>query len=344
MIEIKDLVGLSKPLTRLIEVISAGIGAVSRPYLAKKDSEAKAHEIRVISAALKEVAEQHRLPVIYKEGVIEVWQKPEDRTLALDALPPEERTALRLDYQERKRQQNIEGITSVAAAELSQIDDISGEKPDEDWITRFFSSAQDISSEQMQDLWGRVLAGEIKKPGSYSLKTLEFMRNVTKSDAAALEHVGKISLQYGATTFIATHDQNWLQEHLKIYPGHHFSVSEMGAMYPTDLNLRLFREDSTQEEVFVAGDLMLLVSRGENKSEIQLPMWKFTMVGRELLALIPKANDETYLESLGLFFVEKKANARIARVIEKLPDGRIRYNDIRTIDKPSTLDDAKTEA
>lgn len=118
----------------------------------------------------------------------------------------------------------------------------------------------------------------------------------------------------------------------------------MGAMYPTYLNLRLFREDSTQEEVFVAGDLVLLVNRGENKSEIKLPMWKFTMVGRELLALIPKANDETYLESLGLFFVEKKAIARIARITEKLPDGRIRYNDIRTIDAASKPNDAKTEA
>lgn len=69
MIELKDLAGLSKPLTRLIEVISSGIGAVSQPYLTKKNSEAKAHEIRVISAALKGVAEQYGLPVIYK-GVL----------------------------------------------------------------------------------------------------------------------------------------------------------------------------------------------------------------------------------------------------------------------------------
>lgn len=298
MIEIKDLAGLSKPLTRLIEVISEGVGAVSRSYLAKQNSEAKAHEIRVISAALKDVAEQHHLPVVYKAGAIEVWQKPEDRTLAFDSLPAEERSALRLDYQERKLQKNIESITSAAAAELSKVDDIADEKPDEDWITRFFSSAKDISSEQMQDLWGRVLAGEIKKPGSYSLKTLEFLRNVTTSDAAALEHLGKISLQYGNRRFIATHDQKWLQEHLQVYPGHHFSLSEMGAMYPTDLTLKIFREDSTHEEVFCAGDLILLVTRGEIKTEIQLPIWNFTTVGCELLALIPKTNNEQYLESL----------------------------------------------
>lgn len=251
---------------------------------------------------------------------------------------------LRLDYQERKRQQNIENITSVAATELAQVEEVSDEKPDEDWINRFFSSAQDISSEQMQDLWGRVLAGEIKKPGSFSLKTLEFIRNVTKSDAAILENVGKFSIQCRATTFISTHDKKWLQEHYGIYPGHHFGISEMGAMYPTDLSLQIFLEDSTQEEIFIAGDLMLIVNRGENKEVIRLPMWKFTMVGRELLVLVPKANDEAYLESLGLFFIEKKAIARIARIIERLPDGRIRYDNIRNIVAESKPDDAKTEA
>ena len=73
--DIKDIVGLSKPLTRLIEVISQGIGAVSAPYLVKKNAEAKAHEVRVISSALKEVAEQHQLPVVFKDGQIEIWQK-----------------------------------------------------------------------------------------------------------------------------------------------------------------------------------------------------------------------------------------------------------------------------
>jgi hypothetical protein len=50
------------------------------------------------------------------------------------------------------------------------------------------------------------------------------------------------------------------------------------------------------------------------------------------------------IANFSFFFVENKASARLARIIEKLPDGRIRYNDIRTIDKPSTPDDAKTEA
>ncbi|MEN6587610.1 MAG: DUF2806 domain-containing protein [Sulfuricella sp.] len=336
MIEFKDIAGLSKPLTRLIEVISEGIGAVSRPYLVKKNAEAKAHEVRVISAALKDVAEQHKLPVIYKEGVIEIWQKPEDRTLTLAELSSQDRTSLRLDYQERKRQQNIESITSVTAAELAHQEVVPDDKPDEDWITRFFSSAQDVSSEQMQDLWGRILAGEIKKPGTYSLKTLEFIKNITKKDASLLEHVGKLAVQKAGTTFVAMHDKNWLEENRQIYPSHLFAMGELGVMYPTELALKTFREDSIQEEFFItiSGDLILLVNRGEIKGEIQLPIWKFTSIGQELLELIHRDPDEAFLESLGRFYVERKGAALLAKVVERLPNGQINYSTIREICSP----------
>jgi len=42
--KISDLTGLSKPLTRLIEVIASGIGAVSRPYFIKREADAHAYE------------------------------------------------------------------------------------------------------------------------------------------------------------------------------------------------------------------------------------------------------------------------------------------------------------
>ena len=52
--EITDLAGLSEPLKRLIEVISSGIGNVSKPYLIRKTADAKAYEIKVIAEAMAE--------------------------------------------------------------------------------------------------------------------------------------------------------------------------------------------------------------------------------------------------------------------------------------------------
>ena len=40
-----------------------------------------------------------------------------------------------------------------------------------------------MSSEELQTLWGRVLAGEIKSPGTFSLRTLEFLKNTSHEEA-----------------------------------------------------------------------------------------------------------------------------------------------------------------
>ena len=46
--------------------------------------------------------------------------------------------------------------------------------------------AEEISDKDLQDIWGRILAGEIKKPKSYSLRTLEVMRNMSKDEASLI--------------------------------------------------------------------------------------------------------------------------------------------------------------
>lgn len=331
--EIKDLLGFSKPLTRLIEVISSGCGAVSSPYLIKKTAEARAHEIKVIADALKEVREKNQLPVVYDAGSIEMWQKPEDSTLRLEHTPIAERAMSRLDFQDRKRQDNLEKVTTVAATELNGETTVPDQSPDEDWISRFFTSAQDVSSQEMQQLWGKILAGEIKKPGSYSLRTLDSVRNLTKTEANVFEKLGRLALQFrGHTCIVAAHDKEWLKNERNVLPGEHFLLGELGLMYPTDLAFVAFTTESQREETLVSDDSLLVIKRGSNKSQLKLPMWKFTGVGRELLPLIPKPIDEKYLELVGKFFLNHKCEPIIGKILERSPSGEIQYRPIRKVE------------
>lgn len=82
---------------------------------------------------------------------------------------------------------------SVAAAMVEDLRDRSQESPqetdasqnlniDEDWLNVFERYADDASTERMQNLWGRVLAGEIRKPGRYSMRTLRFLSEFSQSD------------------------------------------------------------------------------------------------------------------------------------------------------------------
>ena len=329
--EIKDLAGLSEPITRLIEVISKGIGAVTQPYLIRKNADARAYEIKRIADALGDVAKTNNLPVVYKDGAIELWQKPEDQTLILEAKPSEERAHLRLDYQERKRQANIEHVTSVAASELQDESEVPNESPDEDWVTRFFNSAKDVSSEEMQHLWGRILAGEIKQPGSYSLRTLDFIRNLTAKDAKQIEKLGKFAFDHSGVTFVDSQNKDWLEKSRGIHAMDQFALVELDAMYPTELQIRSFQHESIKQEVFVCGDHLVLIDRGEITSEVNSRIWKFTSIGREIMHLAPKPLDKEYLTQFGRIFTKRKGKATIAKITARLPNGQLKYDVVEQI-------------
>ncbi|MCY4287944.1 MAG: DUF2806 domain-containing protein [Aestuariivita sp.] len=50
---------------------------------------------------------------------------------------------------------------------------------DDDWLIRWRMAAGQVSLEELQDLWGQVLAGEIKSPGTFLLRTWEFLKQMS---------------------------------------------------------------------------------------------------------------------------------------------------------------------
>jgi hypothetical protein len=95
----------------------------------------------------------------------------------------ESRALARLRKRETRRQNNIEQIAEKAVLALPSPDKVSDEQVSEDWTTRFFEECQDISDEQMQQVWGRILAGEVARPRSFSPRTLSIVRDMRRADA-----------------------------------------------------------------------------------------------------------------------------------------------------------------
>ena len=89
----------------------------------------------------------------------------------------------RLQFQEEKRQANIGSVVRQAALELGGREVLDHEV-DHDWTARFFNDVQDVSSEEMQQLWSRVLAGEVERPGSTTIKTLGVLKNLDKATSS----------------------------------------------------------------------------------------------------------------------------------------------------------------
>ena len=87
-----------------------------------------------------------------------------------------------IEFQGRKRLTNARSVVEDAADELGD-KEVSDHEPDPDWAARFFNDIQDVSSEEMQSLWAKVLAGEVERPGSTSIRTLSILRNLDQTAA-----------------------------------------------------------------------------------------------------------------------------------------------------------------
>jgi hypothetical protein len=123
----------------------------------------------------------------------------------LEILDIKQRTDLRIEHRETLRQENIEKVVSIAANEMS--DKVSKEPVDLDWSLQFFDAAQDVCDEDMQSLWARILAGEVSDPGSYSKRTLQFLKTLDKFEAEKFVVFCSFALQFENHWYVIFEDK-----------------------------------------------------------------------------------------------------------------------------------------
>lgn len=99
---------------------------------------------------------------------------------------------------------NFLNSAKFASLELENDDepDVSGENVDFDWIMRFFNAVGNISNANMQQFWGKVLAGEIRKPGCCSLRTIDILWNMSQKEAETFDKLCRYVVHSGDCTFI----------------------------------------------------------------------------------------------------------------------------------------------
>lgn len=293
-----------KPLEKLIEVISIGIGKLYKPTEIRKVADADAYKIKVIEKALAKSRANSNLIDI------ESQKKIENRLL----------------HQEAKRQLNIENVTFKTAEHLQHETEISSDPLDEDWITRFFNTVQDVSNEELQDLWSRILLGEIKSPKSFSLRTLEFLKNLSQEDAKLLTKVAEFGLSTGVSSFLfykpchKSYSQKWNF----LYPDFLYLV-ELGIINPNDAEYSIIDLVPGSYLRFKYGNKNeILFERIDGTAHFGITITPFTKLGNELLKLIEIQPNEEYLKE----FVQTASKNRsdiLAKVGSKLNDNSAFY-------------------
>lgn len=193
-------------LGKLLDYAASGIGGVAGPMLApwraRRETEAKLIQAQGEAEARQIEAEAHRatLPLIAEAQEAARRQLVAPDAAVLGELTIGDTIQQRVAFQEEKRQRNIAAVVTSAANELSGVDEVPDQEPDHDWTARFFDDVQDVSSEDMQTLWAKVLAGEVERPGSTSIRTLSVLRNLDQSIARLFQDLCSISISVADPT------------------------------------------------------------------------------------------------------------------------------------------------
>ena len=80
----------------------------------------------------------------------------------------------------------MQRYTSESSKEAAPISD--------DWLNAFETEAARMSSAQMQRLFGKILAGEIQRPSSFSIKTIKLMSQLDNQAAALFRQLCSLSV------------------------------------------------------------------------------------------------------------------------------------------------------
>lgn len=316
--KIKDVLGLSKPLTKLIEVIAQGTGAITQPYLIKKNADAKAYEIGVISKAIEE--NQNSIQKIdYKEARVSLRSLDKESIKEINSLT--QRAENRIEYQEQKRQQNIECVTQIAAEQLDAEITVSEEKVDEDWIARFFSFAQDVSNEEMQGLWGRILAGEVKSPKSFSLRALDIIRNLSKSEAEIFSKVSNYAIKSENDDFLFKGRNNLLTRKFNLSFNEIALLKELGLLHTSEITNYTYSTNRKPSSPYLLfGKTVVIMKNKANTPEYKIPVYLFTTIGKELLKLILIEPNFEYIKEFAKQTQTVNTTIMYGDLIELLPN------------------------
>lgn len=319
--EVKDLGGISEPLTKLVEEISKGIGGAYKPlgtvlnakaegYKIKKLADSKAYEIQTLT----KISDGDASELIITNDNFEIKLKN-------DSL--ETRALQTIICKEIQNQINIDSIVYKAAELIEEKKVISKEPVDTDWMSRFINISKDISNEEMQLLWSKILSDEVSSPNTYSLRSLDILRNISSNEANLFTKLSKLKFMIGSFSRVINND-----DYLKnngILPDDLIVLQELN-LVKTGLTYSIYPNTSIPLIYF---DKVILIINKSTTDTIVFDMLTFTKSGQELSNLVDYEFDLSKAKEIANYIRNKANSSHI--------DIDIMYADIISIENGSLI-------
>ena len=314
-----------------------GIGALLRPWQIRREGiaqlEVKRKELLVLAQTQRDVDDINngksivslvdmnnpKLISLQNSSSYEFSEKSEPY-LDINALT--DTLSNQIISNELQKEVNISKSLLVAESVLSSDQsEPTSEAVEDDWLIRWRDSAATSSSEKLQELWGRVLAGELKQPGSYSLRTIDFIKNLTQKEAnniqklfsfVCLDRIIKKS-NMDDTIF----DNEYLNKELSFNflsemqsLGLITGVESMGlsSTFKSNHKDRYLRH-------FIYNDRVMQIESDDPSLILELDVIILTSLGREIKTLCNSIIDSTYINYVIDIVKSKNFNITIGELV-----------------------------
>ncbi len=255
---------LTKPADTLIKKISNAVGVLFEPRQIKRVAQAKAEAAKIEAQSEIELTDLHR------------------------------RAARRWIGEEAQRQINMESITAKALPQLN--DNATPASVADDWIVNFFERSRIVSDNEMQELWSRVLAGEANVPRTYSKRTVNFLSDLDKAEAALFTKLCGFAWEMGEVVPLV------FDVEAKIYNKHGINFATLHHLDSIGLvkfqNLPGFARRDVPEifAVNYYGRLLNLERSKGDDNNLNIGKTLLTRTGRELSSICGSKPVEGFLE------------------------------------------------
>ena len=314
-------------IEKLIDYGASGVGAIAGPMLAPWRASREA-QARLASARVD--VEVHRIEAKSEAGTSAIIAKARSEARGYLVTPDAEvRGTLeitreditqRIEFQERKRIANVRSVLEDAADELGD-KEVADHEPDPDWTARYIDSVQDVSSEDLQKIWAKNLAGEVESPGRTSLRTLDILRNMTKNEAEMFRNICE---------FVIGND----------FVFYHGLVKKMSALNYSNLlhlqdcglinvgpNLVKQATWGTPEEILLTyhNGVLMVTKNADANGELEIPVILLTTAGKELSRFVESTLNMEYLQAFSGFLKSENCQLVYLEGAVALPNGRVAY-------------------
>lgn len=191
---------------------------------------------------------------------------------------------------------------------------------DFDWFINFYEFCGNVSNDQMQKLWSKILAGEINKPNTYPLRLIDDLRKMSSYDLKLIEKVSEYIIYrksepsyipnlfyYLSTSLISQKDLLKLRELNIVFDSSDYNTRESIQNSP-ECSWAI-----TNENILIGYSIKHLKSKIFSFKDIFIPVYRLTEIGEKIFELIhAKTSDKAILcygislnEQIGIHAYEK---------------------------------------